>query len=149
MRLDTQRLLLNVKLLLLISTWSAAAMAAEVLRNVDPAALPWWTWAFITAFSTIGWAISELDKMADILFPDGLTAKQRAEAALKFTKGYIASGFAGVGIYFVAKVAPGWINMQGDVPEMIILLLVTASSYGGTRFLNWLLNKAGMQGVAP
>lgn len=149
MRSDMQRVLVNVKLLILISTWSAAAMAGEVLRNVDPVTLRWWTWAFITAFSTIGWAISELDKLAEILFPEGMTPKQRAQAAFKFTQGYIASGFAGVGIYFIAKVAPGWINMQGDVPEMIILLLVTAAAYGGTRFLNWLLNKAGLSAVNP
>ena len=146
MRSATQPLLLLAKVLAVLLTLSTAARAQDVLRNVDPATLPWWTWGFITAFATMGWAIAELDKMAEILFPEGLTPKQRAQAAFKFAQGYLASGVAGVGIYFVAKVSPGWIGMKGDIPEMIILLLVTAAAYGGTRFLNSVLTRIG---VAP
>lgn len=137
-------LLLLIKVLAVGLTFSWAARAEDVLRNVDPAQLPWWTWAFISIFSTIGWAIAELDKMAEILFPEGLTPKQRAQATLKFAQGYVASGFAGVGIYFVAKVAPGWLNMQGDIPVMIILIAVTASAFGGMRFLSWVLARIGL-----
>lgn len=127
--------------------WPAASKAEELMHNVDPASLPWWTWAFITAFASVGWAIAELDKMADIIFPEGLTPRQRMAATLKFSQGYLASGFAGVGIYFIAKVAPTWIGMRGYVPEMIVLLMVTAGDYGGARFLQWMLARMGMAGA--
>lgn len=144
---DTNQLLFSMKVILAALLWPAAVLADEIMRNVDPATLPWWTWAFITAFASVGWAIAELDKMADIIFPEGLTPRARLVAALKFSQGYLASGFAGVGIYFIAKVSPGWIGMKGEVPEMIVLLLVTAGGYGGTRFLQWLLTRMGMVGA--
>lgn len=147
MKYDTRQVLLFVKTGMVFGLWPAAAIADEALRNVDPASLPWWTWGFITGFATIGWAISELDKMAEIIFPEGLSPKQRLQAALKFTQGYIASGFAGIGIYFIAKVAPSWVGMKGDVPEMVILIMVTAGAYGGTRFLNWVLARMGLAGA--
>jgi hypothetical protein len=124
-------------------------VAADVLRNVDPANLPFMTWAFITAFSVVGWAIAELDKLVDIVFPEGITARQRFAASLKFGQGFLASGFAGVGTYFVAKVSPAWIGMQGDVPEMIILLMVTTAAFGGTRFINAVMARAGFAKATP
>lgn len=148
MRSATQPLLVLIKALVVLFALVASARAEEVLRNVDPASLPWWTWAFITVFSTLGWAVAELDKMAEILFPEGLTSKQRAQAALKFLQGYLASGVAGLGIYFVAKIAPGWINMTGDIPEMLIFIFVMAAGFGGTRFLNWALARAGLAPAA-
>lgn len=143
MRSVTQLLLL-LKAWLFLVTVTTAAWAQERMSHVDPADLAWWTWGFIFVFASIGWAIAELDKMAEILFPEGLSPRQRAEVALKFAKGYIASLFAGVGMYFVTKVAPGWIGMTGEIPEMIALILVTASAFGGTRFLSWILARIGL-----
>lgn len=143
MRFITRPLSALVKSLVLTLIIGGAARAQDVLRSVDPSDLAWWTWGFILAFSSIGWAIAELDKLAEILEPDGMTRQQRLRATLKFGQGYLASLFAGIGTYFVAKVAPGWIDMHGEIPEMLILLFIAAAAFGGTRFLHWLLARVG------
>lgn len=142
MRLDTRKpLLAKVACLLVLPV---AARAAETLRTVDPADLAWWTWAFIFAFSTIGWAIAELDKLAEVLEPNqGIAPQERLRTLLKFWQGYIASLFAGIGTYFVSKVAPDWVGLPGGMPEMLILIAVTGAAFGGTRFLQRLLARFG------
>lgn len=148
------RPLLIFKTILLLVTWAGAAQAQHVLKQVDPADLAWWTWGFIVLFSAIGWAIAELDKLAEILEPEGLTRQQHMRAKLKYGQGFVASQAAGVSAYFLAKIAPaaatstGFITVNGNLPEMAILLMVFAAGFGGIRFVQALSNRwtPGQQG---
>ena len=138
------RLLLLLKGIAFLATMSAAAQAESILRHVDPAELKWWTWGFILVFSTIGWAVAELDKLAEILEPEGMTRQQHLRAKLKYGQGYLASLGAGVSAYFLAKSGPaaatatGIVSIPGDIPEMMVLLMVFAAGYGGIRFVQWM-----------
>lgn len=128
----------RAKLCLVVLTLPLAAMAEQTTRGMSPQDIPFWTWVFIAFFANLGWAVAELDKLADLLVNDGRPRREYVRALLKFVQTWLASGLAAIGVYFIAKSSPGWLGFQDEVPEMLALLGVAAGGYGGVQTLEWL-----------
>ena len=127
---------LRLKLGLVLCAPVLAMAAEQMILTMDPSTLPLMTWLFILMFSNGGWLVSELDKLAEIIVSDGISKLEHVRNLLKFTQGWIASNMAGIGVYFIAKSSPAWINMEAP-SEMIVLLAVCAGGYSGVRFWDW------------
>ena len=132
----------------LLTPWLAQA-AEQKLHDLDPAQIAWWTWGFILFFALIGWSISELDKLADVLVRDDKTRRDYIVGCLKVAQSAIASVAAGIGVYFAAKISPEYFGVSESMPEMLILLAVALAGYGGVGFLNWLATRIGVAPKAP
>jgi amino acid transporter len=131
---------------MLIAATPALAWAAteqHALRTTTLDSMSVFVWAAIVFFSLIGWAVNDLDHIAE-LWKDGENAYEKWKERMKLSKGVIASFAAGIFTYFICKTAPGPIlGMAGlkpidghpiEIPEMIIFILVTGGAYMGTRW---------------
>lgn len=144
---------LALKVALLLSTLPAAAYAQEAIHRRQEAleSITIMVWVFLWLFSTAGWAIVHLDTMVEWFGPaDQLVWAERValwRARLKIVQNYIASVGAGVAFYLMARVAPTWIGLNFDVPEMIIFVGVVPAAMGGTKtwdkFQEKFFSKAG------
>src|SRR3990167_4458629 len=99
--------LFRLKVLLLallpLAAWAATATTAPV----DPLEqITFWQWARVIMFTLFGWAIQDLDKIAELWNPAFVSAYEKSREALKLWKGVLASLGAGVATFFIAEIAP-------------------------------------------
>lgn len=120
----------------------AAYAAEQTIARVELEAIGAWTWFFLFMFSSAGWAVMQLDTLAD-WFPDQPLATSADERALwrrrlgVVLKPFIAANCAGVLFYFLAAVAPKMIGWQAEAPEMLVFIGVFFAAMGGLKFLEW------------
>jgi hypothetical protein len=102
-------------------------------------------WFWIVTFSLLGWAMADLDKVAEVWNPaiEGRFYEKMKEC-LKLYKGILASVGAGIATFVVTDLAPGPVMTafglrmaDGSVPRipaMAALLLVAGAGYMGSRW---------------
>ena len=145
--------LLYAKAILMLLT-PGLAMAAEqtiqqAARRGSIEAVTAWTWAFLFGFSMLGWAVSELDKVAELWNVDGRSKYELMRERLKLLKTIAASIAAGILVYFLGQEAPGFflraigVAQAADVgpgaviPEMVLFVFVAGAGYMGARWFAW------------
>lgn len=119
-------------------------MASEAIGGISML-----TWLAMLGFATLGWIVSDLDKVAELWKPG--EAYERWKERLKLWKGIAASNLAGIFTFFIGKGAPGLIlsatglKVEGGgnpvIPEMLLFLMVAGAGYMGTRWFSWLERK--------
>lgn len=134
--------LLQVKMTLIAFTPALAwAVTEQSILDLDGMSLV--TWIAVAFFSVVGWAVNDLDKVAELWKP-GENKYEQWKERMKLLKGVIASFAAGIFTFFIGKAAPGPVlAMLGlkhadgtvpQIPEMILFVLVTGGAYMGTRW---------------
>lgn len=129
----------------LISGTPLLAMAADRTIAVSPIeAISALTWFFIVLFAVIGWAVADIDKVAELWNVDGQHKYQQMLARLRLVKSIIGSLAAGVFTYFLAKLSPAWIvgamglklsdGREPQLHEFVILILVSGAGWLGSRW---------------
>lgn len=139
-------LLLQAKVAIIGATPFAAYAAEQAIRATSPSNLSPLTWFFIFSFAWLGWAVSELDKVAELWNIDGKKPHEIWKARLAFGKGIAASALAGLCMFFIGKQAPGLlltimgvkVETTPEVPEMIVLIFTAGAGYMGVRWFDWL-----------
>lgn len=135
--------LLQLKLFLAFMAPLYAMAAEQTIRRVtSPQDLPIVTWAFILGAAILGWAVADLDKLAELSNTEGKTKYEIAKQRISFVKSVVASVVAGIGIFFLGKTAPSLLlTVMGiqqtstpEIPEMALLMGVAVAGYMGTRF---------------
>lgn len=153
----TQRLSLQLLyakgLLMLLApgfAWAAEQTIQQVARRGSIEAVTLTTWAFLLAFSMLGWAVSELDKVAELWNTDGRTRYELMRERLTLLKTVAASLAAGMLVYFLGQEAPAiFLRVIGipeaapggnpvAIPEMVLFVLVAGAGYMGARWFAWL-----------
>jgi hypothetical protein len=136
--------LLRLKVILVACTPFAAWAAAEISRT-SVSALPAMTWMFIVLFSMIGWAVADLDKVAELWDTEGHSAHELWKVRLTLLKTIAASIAAGIFMFFIGKLAPGAmvgaLGVQAaapELPEMLLLIFTAGAGYMGSRWFDWL-----------
>jgi hypothetical protein len=137
--------LFRIKLLLLallpLAAWAATATTAPV----DPLEqITFWQWARVIMFTLFGWAIQDLDKIAELRNPAFTSAYEKWREILKLWKGIFASLGAGIATFFIAEIAPAmFLPMLGlktadgsvpEIPDMFVLLLCAGAGWEGARW---------------
>jgi hypothetical protein len=137
-------LLLRFKVALIASTPIVAWAAAEQISRASASSLPAVTWMFMIGFSLIGWAVADLDKVAELWDTEGHSAYELWKVRLTLLKTIAASIAAGILMFFLGKLAPamlvGMLGLQGptpEVPEMLLLIFTAGAGYMGTRWFDW------------
>ncbi len=102
------------------------------------------TWLFIVVFALIGWAVADVDRVAELWNVEGATKYQVVLARLKLFKSVLASLAAGVFTYFIGKISPAFLaqamglKFEGGKPpelhEFILLILVAGAAWLGSRW---------------
>ena len=143
--------LLRAKVALVCFAPALAMAAGAAIQHVSARssieAVSTVTWAFLALFILLGWAVSELDKVAELWNVDGHSQYEIWKARLMLLKGFAASNAAGFSVYFLGEAAPGFffraIGVQGDpqLPDMVLFVFVSGASYMGVRFFAWLERK--------
>lgn len=127
-----------------------AALAAEGTgRRHSVEELTLWTWVFICFFSLIGWAVVDLDKLADLRDTEGKKPHEVLRQKLVLLRGVLTSLTAGVTMFFCGKMFPVWfitslgVTVQKDpeIPEMALFLLCFAAGMMGTKWFDWIKAK--------
>lgn len=128
-----------------VLAWAAERSAAE---RVVLGEMSGWTWSFVAGFSLLGWAVADLDKMAELWNVEGKRAYELWRDRLKFVKGIAASNAAGIMTFFVGHLAPDWLaaglgvgSEKAQLPEMLVFVFVTGAGYMGVRWFDWLERK--------
>lgn len=156
-RLRLSLLLLKIKAGMLSIVPLMAYGADQTVQNVGRAgsieAVSTLQWAFLFGFSMMGWAVSELDKLAELWNVDGKSPYEVWRERLKLLKGIAAACAAGMLIYFLGQAAPGVFlrmigidsaNAQGvttQFPDMVLFVFVSGGGYMGARWFAWLERK--------
>ena len=145
------------KALLIAGTPVLAVAAQQTIAVVSPieeiSAL---TWFFIVLFAAIGWAVADIDKVAELWNVDGQGRYQQMVARLKLVKSVIGSLAAGVFTYFLAKLAPAFVvgamglklldGRELQLHEFVILIMVAGAGWLGSR---WFERAFGAGGPNP
>lgn len=136
--------LLRIKVGLICCVPFAAYAAEQTMRNLSAENLSALTWSFIFGFAMLGWAVADLDKVAELWKSDG-TDYDKWKRRFSLAKGIAASNTAGVLMFFLGKLSPGVaLSMLGvdapskEMPEMLLLIFTTGAGYMGTRWFDWL-----------
>lgn len=137
-------LLLRVKLALVALAPALAWAAAQAPARGDVDGVSVWQWIGVLLFSLLGWGIADLDKIAEQWNPALGNSYEVWKARLNLYKAILASVGAGIGTFFLTKLAPAMflpmLNLKTadgatpEIPEMIILLLVAAAGFMGARW---------------
>jgi hypothetical protein len=128
---------LQAKMFLVLATPALAYAAEQKIHQLDSITdIGIWTWAFILLFSTLGWAVKDLDRLAEWWDEEERILKDIVKARLGVIKGIAASNSAGIGTYLIGNVAPGWLEMKNPVPEMALFVLITIAGYWGARWFD-------------
>jgi len=95
-------------------------------------------------FALLGWGIADLDKVAELWNPALGNSYQVWKARLSLYKAILASIGAGIGTFFLCKLAPAMFlpmfNLKTadgttpEIPEMIIMLVVAGAGFMGARW---------------
>jgi hypothetical protein len=153
-RLHVSLLLLRVKAALILAT-PGLAMAAEqamlaAARRGGLEAVSVWQWFFLFAFSMLGWAVSELDKVAELWNVEGRSKYELMKERLKLLKTVAASIAAGSCVYLLGQEAPAFFlraigvaeastgGASPAIPEMVLFVFVAGAGYMGARWFAWL-----------
>jgi hypothetical protein len=117
----------------------AAARAASPLEEISLL-----TWFFIVLFALIGWAVADVDKVAELWNVEGATKYQQMLARLRLLKTILGSLAAGIFTYFLGKVAPGimfvalGVKFEGGQPpemhEFLLFIFVSGAGWLGSRW---------------
>lgn len=126
------RSLLRVKIGLACLTPIAAYAADQAIHRVESITL--WTWFFILMFSTIGWAVKDLDRVAEWWNTEGRKVAEIVKARLGIIQSLTASNGAGICTYLSANTLPGWLDMKEGFPEFAIFVAVTVAGFYGTAW---------------
>lgn len=149
---ESRRLsILRVKVALLISApllaWAAGG-AAQAARRVPFDDVPLITWLFIVGFALLGWAVSEIDKLAELWNVDGHSPYEIWKARFGLIKGFAASCAAGLLVYMLGTAAPkvflrviGVDIPNAEMPEMFLFVFVSGAGYMGVRWFAWFESK--------
>lgn len=141
---------LRLKAALVLCTPALAYAAEEVVQHTRRGSLeeiPAITWLFLAGFSMLGWAVSELDKVAELWNTDGRSRYEIWKQRLALLKGVAASNAAGLLIYIMGSAAPAFffraIGVQGspEFPEMVLFVFVSGAGYMGVRWFAWVERK--------
>jgi hypothetical protein len=143
-RMVCSPLFLRVKVALVAAT-PPLAMAAEQVRAVTPVEqISILTWLFILVFAMIGWAVADVDKLAELWNVEGMRKYDYILARLKLLKTIIGSLAAGVFTYFIGKISPAFLATvmglkfeNGKPPELhefLLLIMVAGAGYLGSRW---------------
>lgn len=148
---------LRLKVFLVLSApmlaWAAEEAVQRAARTGSVEAITLLQWGFIFGFSMLGWAVSELDKVAELWNTDGRTQAELWRERLKLLKGVAAANAAGITLYFLSQGAPGFFLRvigvgdaiaSGDaakLPEMVTFVFVAGGGYMGARWFAWLERK--------
>lgn len=139
------RLSAKAALLALIPALAWAAAQQQVASVGSPLEeISWVSWLAMIVFAFIGWAVNDVDKLAELWNEEAATPYLRILARLKLLKTIIGSLAAGVFTYLLGKVAPGpVISMMGlkftdgqppQIHEFVLLLLVAGAAWQGARW---------------
>lgn len=127
--------------------YAAQETVQQVARSGSLEAVTLTTWAFLVAFSLLGWAVSELDKVAELWNTDGRSRYELMKERLKLLKTVAASLAAGMLVYFLGLEAPAiFLRVIGiqdgpnpiQMPEMVLFVFVAGAGYMGARWFAWL-----------
>jgi hypothetical protein len=137
--------ILRVKVALVCATPLLAIAAERAMLRVSPLEeISLLTWFFIVLFALIGWAVADVDRIAELWNVGDGTKYQQVLARLKLLKSMLGSLAAGVFTYFLGKVAPGpLVSMMGlkfesghppELHEFVLLILVAGAGWLGSRW---------------
>lgn len=136
--------LLRVKVALVAAMPIAAYAAEQTIHRMSASSLSGLTWMFVVGFALLGWAVADLDKVADLWSVEGQSARELLKARLVLVKTIAASTLAGICMFFLGKLAPGLlIAMLGvqavtpEIPEMLLLIFTAGAGYMGSRWWDW------------
>ena len=128
----------------LIAGTPVLAVAAERVHVSPLEEISALTWFFIVLFAAIGWAVADIDKVAELWNVDGQGKYQQMLARLKLVKSIIGSLAAGIFTYFLAKLSPAFIvgamglklsdGREPQLHEFVILILVAGAGWLGSRW---------------
>lgn len=128
---------------LLTAAW-AYALEQRATAVVTEEGVAWSMIAGIILFSLLGWAIADLDKLAELWNPVNSAAYERKKISFSIIKGGLASLGAGaatfiIGTYLPALLLPGLglktaSGTAPEIPEMVLLLLSAGAAFGGSRW---------------
>lgn len=138
--------ILRVKVALVAST-PPLAFAAEQAMRVAASPLEeisLLTWFFIVLFATIGWAVADVDKVAELWNVADGSKYQQMLARLRLLKTVIGSQAAGVFTYFLGKISPGFLvsalgvkfedGRPPEIHEFLLLIFVAGAGWLGSRW---------------
>lgn len=132
---------MNTSLLVWVAGLVPLSAVAQVQQDtLDPDKVHSSTWVWLMVFSLMGWLASDLPKLAgwiDRALNEGNILKTR----LEIVQGALSSVFLGVGVYFIGKSYPKWLQLEANPPEMILFVFVGIAGYAGTRGLEWARNR--------
>lgn len=139
--------LLQAKVAIIAAT-PLAAWAAEQTMRSSASELSALTWLFIVGFSFLGWAVSDLDKVAELWNVSGKNAYEIWKLRFTLAKTIAASAAAGVCMFFLGSLAPSialsllGVQASGSqIPEMLLLIFTTGAGYMGARWFDWFEKK--------
>lgn len=132
----------------LVAATPVLAVAAEqtmIAAAVSPVeAISALTWFFILLFAMIGWAVADIDKVAELWNVADGSQYQRVLARFRLLKSVIGSQAAGVFTYFLGKIAPGFLvtalglkfdaGRPPEVHEFLLLIFVAGAGFLGARW---------------
>ena len=107
------------------------------------------TWVFIIGFSLLGWAVAELDKLAELWDTEGKKSVEIWRYRLTVVRDILGSIGAGIFVFFMGKVTPGWlvsslgasVAKAPEVPEMLLFIGVAIAGYSGSKIFKWVQGK--------
>lgn len=126
------------------------ALAADSVigRHETLSDIPTITWLFLCGFAMLGWAVSELDHVAELWNIVDRTPYEIWKARLSLMKGVAAANAAGLLVYLLGSAAPaiffravGVTSNTADVPEMLLFVFVSGAGYMGVRWFAWIERK--------
>jgi hypothetical protein len=142
-----------VKLVLCLLIPVFAAFAAEVesieTKQDSIQQLTALTWVFIIGFSLLGWAVAELDKLAELWDTEGKKSVEIWRYRLTIARDILGSVGAGIFVFFMGRITPGWmvsalgasVAKAPEIPEMLLFIGVAVAGYSGSKIFNWIQSK--------
>ena len=134
--------LLAIKAAIFVAVPFAAYAAEQTIARFELEEISAFTWCFLFAFSTAGWAVVQLDALVE-WFPDqapGAAVDKRVLWQRRLAvvlKPFVAANCAGVLFYFLSTSGPKLIGWQAEAPEMLVFIGVFFAAMGGLKFLEW------------
>jgi hypothetical protein len=107
------------------------------------------TWVFIIGFSSLGWAVAELDKLAELWDTEGKKSVEIWRSRLTIMRDILGSIGAGIFVFFMGKITPGWlvsslgasVSKMPEIPEMLLFIGVAVAGYSGSKVFGWIQGK--------
>jgi hypothetical protein len=141
----------KVVLCLLVPVFAAFAAEVESVESKYDSIehLTALTWVFIIGFSVLGWAVSELDKLAELWDTEGKKSVEIWRYRLTLVRDILGSIGAGIFVFFMGRITPGWmvsalgasVAKAPEIPEMLLFIGVAVAGYSGSKIFNWIQGK--------